>query len=181
MGMSMRRFLERRKCNLDLFQLLWLNCERKKWQIISSQPVIFWRNCVLLSKTGARSEEGMRAVDLYVSSASNPAFGHLALCQMCRWGQTLSFRRCRVCEPGLDMCCQRAVTPDLSPKTLTQPSPILFTPSNHMPLCPVHWPDGCLIKSGGIYSGKITTTRSFISNKTSWFCAVFLLHNRLQE
>lgn len=51
-----------------------------------------------------------------------------------------------VCEPGHEMCCQRAVTSDLAPKTLTQPSSILFTPSNHMPLCPVHWPDGCLIK-----------------------------------
>lgn len=105
----------------------------------------------------------MRAVNHCVCFASNPAFGHLALCLMCRWGQiaerrlqTLSFRRCRVCEPGLDMCCQRAVTSDLSPNTLTQPSPILFTPSIHMPLCPVHWPDGCLIKDGGIYSGQTT-------------------------
>lgn len=31
-----------------------------------------------------------------------------------------------VCQPGLDMCCQRAVTPDLPPKTLTQPSPHSF-------------------------------------------------------
>lgn len=105
----------------------------------------------------------MRPVNHCVCFASNPAFGHLALCLMCRWGQiaerrlqTRSFKRCRVCEPGLDMCCQRAITPDLSPKTLTLPSPILFTPSNHMPLCPVHWPDGCLIKDGGIYSGQIT-------------------------
>lgn len=63
-----------------------------------------------------------------------------------------------VCEPGLDMCCQRAVTPDPAPKTMTRPSPILFTPSNHVSQCPVHWPDGCLIKDGGIYSGQTTDT-----------------------
>lgn len=70
-----------------------------------------------------KQEPDERAADHCVCFESNPAFGHLALCLMCRWGQiaertpqTISFRRCRVCKPGLDMCCQRAITSDLFPK-----------------------------------------------------------------
>lgn len=131
-------------------------------------------------KAEAGSEEAMIAVSHCVCFASDPAFGHLAFLSNVQmradcWGrlQTLSFRRCRVCEPGLDMCRQRAVTPDLSPKTLTQPSPILFTPSNHLPLCPVHWPDGCLIKGRRDIQWPDSKHHSptAASNKTSPFCA----------
>lgn len=99
-----------------------------------------------------------------VCFASDAAFGHLSPRLMCGMRADCSEEAADfliqlmrgVCEPGLDMRCQRAVTPDPSPKTLTRPPPILFTPSNHVPQRPVHWPDGCLIKDGGSCSGQTT-------------------------
>lgn len=139
----------------------------QKLDLVSNKgPLVCAKHCVCSSwRPGAWSSGA------FYSGKVQP--GQIARKAGCR----LSFRRCAVCEPGLDTYCQRAAAFDPHPKTLTRAHtptpPPPFTAANRTPAVPTdHRPDGCLIKeAGGHTVGLIADTASEVELRRAPFCA----------